>query len=294
MILILGKYGQVGSALAGILKEQALAVDSSEINLLQPDCIDRLTALHARETFSTLINAAAYTQVDKAESEREIAMTINGHAVGALSQWCRQHDVTLVHYSTDYVFGDNGEHAHTEDEPTAPLNCYGESKLLGERLITASGVDHLIFRTSWVFDATGKNFVNTMRRLFKEREEMNVVGDQWGAPTYAPHLAQATIDALSHANNAPQFPSGIYHLCGSGDTNWCEFARAILALASTHESGIKCQRIHPISTRDYPTPAKRPLNSRLSCARAKALLSVGLPHWKDALVQCYESIRLRD
>lgn len=293
MILILGKNGQVGSALAALLQDEAIALDSDTINLLQPDFVDKLTALHERHEFSTLINAAAYTAVDKAESEPDIATAINGHAVGGLANWCKKQDVTLVHYSTDYVFDGSGTHAHSEDEATGPLSVYGTSKLLGERLVASSGAEYLIFRTSWVYDEAGKNFVNTMRRLFKERESLNVVSDQHGAPTYAAHLARATLDALSHARTLQHFPSGTYHLCGGGETTWHGFAQAILALASTHESGIKCQQVQPITTREYPTPAKRPLNSRLSCAKAEETLHVRLPHWEESLNECYERIRLR-
>lgn len=287
MIVILGKNGQVGSALTKLLSAQAVAFDASEIDLLQPDFTDKLSAFLLQYPFATLINAAAYTAVDKAEGERDKAMRINGHAVGELALWCKKHAVRLVHYSSDYVFDGGGTHARKEDEPAAPLSVYGESKLLGEQLIVASGAEYMVFRTSWVYDATGKNFLNTMLRLFREREEISVVADQVGAPTYAPHLAQATIDALQ------KFQSGIYHLCGGGETSWYGFAQAILALASRHESGIKCLRVQSISTSEYPTPARRPLNSRLDCSKAETLLNVQLPVWEEALKECYETIRLR-
>ncbi len=287
MILILGKNGQVGSALAGLLGAEAVAVDSDIVNFAHPDFVDTLTVLLERHEFTTIINTAAYTAVDKAESERELAMRINGVAVGELAAWCKKHDVQLVHYSTDYVFDGSGTHARTEEEPTAPLSVYGESKLLGEQLIASSGAEYMIFRTSWIYDATGKNFLNTMLRLFREREEISVVADQVGAPTYALHLAQATLAALE------KFQSGIYHLCGGGETSWHGFASAILSLASAHESCIKCQQVKPISTSEYPTPARRPLNSRLSCGKAKNLFGVALPQWEEALKECYESIKLR-
>ena len=292
MILILGKNGQVGGALAALLADTGVAFDSSEINLIQPDFIDKLSVLFQQHDFTAIINAAAYTQVDRAEDERELAMRINGHAVGELAAWCKKHDVTLVHYSTDYVFDGSGSHAHKEEEPVAPLSVYGESKLLGEQLIAASGAEHLIFRTSWVYDGAGKNFFNTMRRLFKEREELGVVADQVGAPTYAPHLAGATLAALGHAQCMEHFPSGIYHLCGGGETSWHGFASMILALASAYESGIKCQRVKSILTSEYPTRAVRPLNSRLDCGKANNILNVRLPGWEDALKECYESIGL--
>jgi len=290
-ILLLGKNGQVGSALAAILGERAIACDRREVDLTKTDIPGQLDKAAGSEPITTLINAAAYTAVDKAESEVHIADRINGEAVGEMAAWCKARGITLVHYSTDYVFDGSGQHFRAEDEPTGPLNAYGRSKLLGEQLVSASGARHLIFRTSWVYDANGKNFINTMLRLFNEREEVRVVIDQVGAPTYAPHLASATLTALTNANKA-EFPSGIYHLCHRGETNWYEFAQAIFALASRHGSGIKCLSIQPITTNEYPTPAKRPLNSRLSCEKVKQLLGVSLPHWKDGLNECYESIRL--
>jgi dTDP-4-dehydrorhamnose reductase len=292
--IILGKNGQVGGALAQCMGAEALAYGSSDINLLQPDFTDKLTVVAEKNEIRTLINAAAYTHVDKAESEPDIAMHINGEAVGALAHWCRKHDVTLVHYSTDYVFDGSGTQAHKEEDKVLPLSVYGKSKLRGEELIAASGAEHIIFRTSWVYDIEGINFVNTMRKLFKEREELKIVSDQLGAPTYAPHLARATLEAISHASAAGRFPEGIYHLCGAGETSWYEFAQAIFALACVHESGIKCASILPIKTSEYPTPAKRPLNSRLDCTKAADILGVNMPHWKDGLSEYYESIRLRD
>lgn len=294
MILILGKGGQVGKALQEELGAGAVAYDSAAVNLADPALAAKLDALAGEHRFTTLINAAAYTAVDKAESEPDLAMRINGDAVGIIAEWCKRNNVVLVHYSTDYVFDGTGSHAHKENEATGPLSVYGQSKVRGEELIAASGANYLIFRTSWVYDETGKNFVNTMRRLFKEREQLNVVADQVGAPTYAKHLAQATVTALSNIKNMTIFPSGIYHLCGGGHISWYEFAQAIFALASRVESGIKCSSILPIKTSEYPTPAKRPLNSRLDCTKAKETLGIGLANWKDALNEYYESIRLRD
>lgn len=293
MIIVLGKNGQVGRALSRLLGPRAVVADSHSVNLLMHDFPARLDALAAGHTVTALINAAAYTAVDQAENEVEPAMRVNGHSVGLLGEWCRKHRAVLVHYSTDYVFNGSGTHAHHEGELPEPINVYGRSKLLGEQLAAASGADHLIFRTSWVYDDEGKNFLNTMRRLFREREEVRVVADQVGAPTYAWHLAQATLAALESAKAQEEFPSGIYHLCGGGEASWYDFAKDIFALASRYESGIKCYSIQPITTKDYPTPARRPLNSRLDCSKAKETLGVALPHWKDGLNECYESIRMR-
>lgn len=294
MILILGKHGQVGSNLALLAEKKAIAVDRNDADLLDKNFIRSVDALYEKHHFTTIINAAAYTQVDKAEQEHDAAMLANGYAVGMLADWCKARGVVLVHYSTDYVFDGSGSEPRKEDARTHPLSIYGKSKLLGEEMITASGAKHLIFRTSWVYDAQGNNFFNSMRRLFKEREEINVVADQIGAPTYAPSLAAATLGALAHAEAMEYFPSGIYHLCGGGEASWYDFACAILALATQHESGIKCKRVNPISTEDYPTPTQRPLNSRLDCTKAKTILQVGLAPWQAALEKCYECIRLRD
>ena len=289
MILILGKNGQVGRALAALLGDTAIAADSTTVNLAEKNIGEQLSRFAVMHPITTVINAAAYTQVDKAESEPALAMRINGDAVGEIAAWCRAQDALLVHYSTDYVFDGSGTEARCEADPTGPLSAYGASKLLGEKLIAESGARHFIFRTSWVYDAMGKNFFTTMRRLFREREEVSVVADQWGAPTYAPHLAAATITVLDHENAE----SGIYHLCAGGEATWHGFAQAIFALASAHESGIKCKRVHPITTRDYPTPARRPANSRLDCAKAKARFGVALPDWMDGVNECYERIRLQ-
>ncbi len=282
-ILVLGASGQVGSALLRQLGDDAITVD---VDLSQQNFTDVLNEISVR----AVMNAAAYTQVDKAESERELALRVNASAVGELALWCKQKNIPLVHYSTDYVFDGSGNHFRREEEMVAPLSVYGESKLLGERLIVDSGVDYMIFRTSWVYDAKGKNFANTMRRLFSERESISVVNDQIGAPTYAPQLAAATIAALNQAFLAKIFSSGIYHLCAGGQVSWFGFAQAILALASARESGIKCNLIQPITTAEYPTPAKRPLNSRLDCSKAKQVFSVTLPDWSVGLTQWEQEI----
>lgn len=290
-ILVLGKDGQLGRALAAALGLRALAAGRQEVDLAGDDFIARLDRFTQGAAIRCVINAAAYTQVDKAEGEGKAeAFRVNAQAVGALAGWCKARNVPLVHYSTDYVFDGSGATPRSEDAPTAPLNCYGESKLEGERLLTASGCDYLIFRTSWVYDAKGKNFFNTMLRLFSERETLKVVADQVGAPTYAPHLAAASLAALETALATASFPSGIYHLAGAGEVSWHGFAQAIFALATSDGFGqkllLRCTRIDAITTAEYPLPAKRPLNSRLDCTRAKQVLGVAMPHWRDGLREC--------
>ncbi|MFO0388823.1 MAG: dTDP-4-dehydrorhamnose reductase [Alphaproteobacteria bacterium] len=286
-ILILGKGGQVGSALAALLGDAALVASIENVDFLSPDIAKQLSNFTAGHDVYAVINAAAYTQVDKAEGEgRQASARINAEAVGELASWCASKTMPLVHYSTDYVFDGSGDVPRTEDVRPAPLNQYGKDKLAGEVAIIASGCKHLIFRTSWVYDAYGVNFFNTMLRLFRERESLNIVSDQIGAPTYAPHLAKATMDALSAALAMPQFPSGIYHLCGAGETNWHEFAQTILKYAQHHESAILCNAVYPIPSSSYPTPAKRPLNSRLDCNKAKKVFGMSLPDWHEGLAAC--------
>jgi dTDP-4-dehydrorhamnose reductase len=285
MIVVLGKGGQVGRALMAQLGTQAIGFDRDKIDLEKLDFISQLEGALKGQDISAVINAAAYTLVDKAEGEGcEAAHKINSKAVSILADWCKKRDVLLVHYSTDYVFDGSGNTPRKEDAPVAPLNEYGKSKLAGERAITQSGAKYLILRTSWVYDAKGANFFNTMRRLFRERETLNVVNDQIGAPTYAPHLAKATLKAISNAS----ISSGIYHLTAAGETSWFDFAKAIFALASDHEKGLKCTSIQPIASAAYPTPAKRPLNSRLDCSKFVNTFGASLPNWQVGLKECID------
>ncbi len=286
--LILGKRGQVGKALADILGADALVASTQGVDLAAADVAGQLDRVAHGYSIEAVINAAAYTQVDKAEKEKDAAFRINAEAVGEIALWCKARNIPLVHFSTDYVFDGSGTHARREDEPAAPLNAYGQGKLAGEKAVQQAGCDHLIFRTSWVYDAYGSNFFNTMLRLFKEKDSLDVVSDQTGAPTYAPHLARAVAKALRQAKDKERFPSGIYHLCGDGETSWYGFAQLIFTLARSRDSGIRCGRIKPIPSSNYPTPAKRPLNSRLDCSKAMENLGVGLPDWKAGLAECIE------
>lgn len=301
-VLVLGKNGQVGRALTALLGAGAISAGSSDINLADPDIAAQLDRFLGGRSISAVINAAAYTKVDLAEGEgRDAALRINGSAVGELARWCAAHGVPLVHYSTDYVFPGQGDTPQSEDDPTHPLNAYGASKLLGESAIRESGADHLILRTSWVYDAVGSNFFKTIMRLLGERETLNIVSDQTGAPTYAPHLAAATLSALKSAQALSLFPSGVYHLCGGGETSWHGFANAIFMLARAYESGeygaglksgsnkLICQQILPIPTSAYPLPARRPHNSRLSMHKAQRILGVSMPSWEDGLKECFRA-----
>ena len=291
-ILVLGKQGQLGRALTALLGKRAHAAGRQEVDLASPDFMAQLERFTGSRNYTAVINAAAYTQVDKAEGEgRNEAFHVNRDAVAVLATWCKARNLPLIHYSTDYVFDGTGSQSRTEEALTSPINVYGQSKQEGEQVVVASGAKYLIFRTSWVYDAQSKNFFNTMLRLFAEKESINVVNDQVGAPTYAPHLAAASLAALKAASAAVQFPSGIYHLTGGGATSWYGFAQAIFTLARSSDSGQKssfrCISIRPISTSEYPLPARRPFNSRLDCSKAKRVLNVVLPDWEIGLNECF-------
>ena len=279
-ILVFGESGQVARALHHHLGEKAVFAGRNMADFMQPDkCIELVHELQPE----IIINSAAYTQVDKAQSEVDIAMQVNAHTPYQIALAAKEIGAILVHYSTDYVFDGAGETPFTEDMPTAALNIYGKSKCLGEELIASAQGKYLIFRTSWVYDEMGKNFFTTMLRLGAEKEQLKVVADQIGAPSYAPHLAVATMQAIENALQQAKFPSGIYHMCGGGETSWHGFAQAIFAGAKNVGLSLKIKECLPIPASDYPTPAKRPYNSRLSCNKLANELSVILPHWQVGL-----------
>lgn len=288
MILVIGYRGQVGSALRSILGTRCTAIDQDEIDLSQPV---QMSGVLEKFRPSIVINAAAYTAVDRAESEEALALKVNAEAPGAMAEYCAKTGIPFVHYSTDYVFPGTGSRPWVETDPTGPLNAYGRTKLAGEKAVVRAGGKHLIFRTSWVFDALGSNFLRAMLKLGRERETLRVVSDQIGAPTYAPHLAQATLKALDAASVRTPFPSGVYHLSQAGETSWHQFAQAIFREASDRGIQLSVKSVEAISTTDYPTPAKRPLNSRLNCRKAHETLGVSLPDWQSGLKECMELVR---
>lgn len=226
------------------------------------------------------INCAAYTAVDKAESEKEMAILVNGEAVGHLAAICKKYQTKLIHVSTDYVFDGESETPYKEDDTTNPKNVYGASKLLGEQLCMKENADSIIIRTSWVYSSFGHNFVKTMMRLMSERNEINVVSDQIGSPTYAADLAKTILDIIASG----KWESGIYHYSNEGKISWYEFAVAIKEL-----TGSNCS-INPIPTSAYPTPAKRPHYSLLDKERIKAVFQITVPSWKSSLQRCIAAI----
>jgi dTDP-4-dehydrorhamnose reductase len=283
-ILLLGKNGQVGWELQRSLAPlgELIALDRHSTDycgdLSQPDAIAQ-TVKTLKPT--VIVNAAAYTAVDKAETETELAYTINAKAPEALAQAAKQIGAWLVHYSTDYVFNGSGNQAWQETDAVAPLSVYGQSKLAGEQAIQAAEGLHLIFRTSWVYAARGNNFAKTMLRLAKERDQLSVINDQIGAPTGAELLADVTAHAIRSGLKQPEL-SGLYHLAAAGETSWYNYARYVLDYA--RQKGIELKTaenaISAIPTSAYPTPAQRPLNSRLNIEKLQNQFDLKLPDWQ--------------
>ncbi|MCB2081400.1 MAG: dTDP-4-dehydrorhamnose reductase [Hyphomicrobiales bacterium] len=295
-VLVLGASGQVGRALARRLGDACVALTRREADLAHPETLADILASYGP---AIIINAAAYTAVDRAEEEPEQAHTINAIAPAEIAAYAFRHGIPFVHYSTDYVFPGKGTTAYQEDDATAPLNAYGKSKLAGEQAILAEAAKHqrahyLIFRTCWVYDELGKNFLNTMLRLGREKETLGVVSDQIGAPTYAGDIAEYTLKALASAQKQPNFPSGIYHLCNQGETSWHGFATAIFDSARRHNIPLSVNVVNPIDSSAFPTLATRPENSRLSSAKLAQTFDLTLPTWQDALNRCITAKQKQD
>lgn len=287
-ILLTGSRGQVGWELARTLSTlgEVVALDADGLDLTDADAIRRVVG-EVRP--GIIVNPAAHTAVDKAESEPDRARAINATAPGILAEEAERLGALLVHYSTDYVFDGGGETPRQEDDPTGPLNVYGATKLEGENAIRAGCRRHLIFRTSWVYGARGANFLLTMGRLMGERPELKIVDDQIGAPTWCRHLAEATAQILAQVGSPARGadkpePWGVYHMTNGGETSWHGFAAAIQALDAPE----KPARLVAIPSSEYPTPARRPLNSRLDNAKLERVFGLRLPDWRDALRLCLD------
>ena len=290
-ILLLGKNGQVGWELQRSLAPlgEVLALDRhSTSHCGDLTNLDGLTETVRLFKPDVVVNAAAYTAVDKAESDSETAHLVNALAPEALSRACKAIGATLVHYSTDYVFDGSGQTPWSETDPTGPLNAYGRSKLAGEQGIAKQGAQHVIFRTSWVYGSVGGNFAKTMLRLAQEREKMTVIHDQFGAPTDAALLANLT--ALTLQSQQPL--SGIYHLAAAGVTTWFDYANYVLAKAKQLKPSLHyvVKDVVPVPTSEFPTPAQRPLNSRLNCSRLAQALQLRLPAWQTGVDQLLAKI----
>jgi dTDP-4-dehydrorhamnose reductase len=287
-LLLIGKIGQVGWELRRALAPiaQLTCVDFPELDLCSGDSI-RKWVTDARPQI--VINAAAYTAVDKAESEQDKAMKINGLAPGILAAEAKKLGALMVHYSTDYIFDGTKNQPYIETDAPNPLGAYGRTKLAGDEAVRAAGGAHLIFRLCWVYGARGQNFMLTMMRLARERERLRVVSDQIGCPTWSRMIAETTALALKStlATKDPTAITGTYHLASSGTTSWHGFASAIIGLMPAEVR--KCSQVEPIPTSEYPLPAKRPAYSVLGCDKLERTFGLRLPSWEESLKQVLET-----
>ncbi|MCF7531412.1 dTDP-4-dehydrorhamnose reductase [Pseudomonas petrae] len=282
-ILISGQQGQVSHSLQQRLQNmgELIVLGRDQLDLSQPESIRPMV----RDIKPDLIiNAAAHTAVDQAESEPDLAFAINATSPGVFAEEAAALGIPLIHYSTDYVFDGSKQSAWVESDTPNPLGVYGSSKLAGERAIAAAGGQHLILRTSWVYSLTGRNFLLTMQRLLQEREKLSIVADQIGAPTWAGTIAASTGALIERWREGAPGAWGVYHLTASGETSWFGFAEAIGQ--QLINSGKPCAVLEPIASSAYPTPAARPLNSRLDCSRLQREWGVSQPDWHDALLEC--------
>lgn len=284
-VLVFGKLGQVASEL------RKLPVAASWNFVSQTECdfenLDRLTQTLDRYQPAWIINTAADTAVDKAQSHPEKARRLNATAPAVIAAWAKGHHATLIHFSTDYVFSGAGDRPWKESDPTGPLNIYGQTKLEGERAIAASGCRHIILRTSWVYSATGSNFVKSMLRLAMEKESLRIVDDQVGSPTSARDLAAAVTEIVIRKNSL----SGVYHLAGQGFVSWYGFAQEIFLQARQLGFALRVKELTPTPSSEFPTPAQRPLNSRLDQGRIQIEAGIVLPEWRDSLQRVLQELK---
>lgn len=284
VVSVSGKNGQLGSELQQLALQTAAFdfhfTDKTELDLTSQDALSLYFEQHKPAFF---VNCAAYTAVDKAETDKETSYLVNATSVGYISALCHQYNTVLVQISTDYVFNGVGHVPYFEDDPTDPVNHYGYTKREGERLAFEHNLHTIIIRTSWVYSAYGHNFVKTMLRLMKDRTELNVVNDQHGSPTYAADLAEAILSILIYCTQQP-VPSGVYHFSNEGNISWYEFAVAIAEL-----SGSSCQ-VHAIPSDQFPTPAKRPTYSVLSKQKIGSVFSIQTKPWRESLRTCMEKM----
>ncbi len=282
-ILVTGANGQLGSELKELSSHYSqfewVFADRSVLDLSDLESISKVLDTIQPQI---IINCAAYTAVDKAETETELAEVLNHQAVGVMAQWSANHDCRLVHVSTDYVFDGNSSTALTEEAPTGPINVYGQTKLAGEQACLRENPNAIVVRTSWVYSRFGNNFVKTMSRLMQERDQLSVVNDQIGSPTYATDLAQAILTIITH----PHWQAGIYHFSNEGEISWYEFALAIQEIG-----GFDCA-LSGIPSSDYPTPAQRPHYSLLDKSKITTTFGVVVPGYRESLERCMGMLRI--
>ena len=289
-ILVTGKEGQVDTSLQALADTQddieLIRIGLPEADLSRPETLDALVRA-ARPDL--IISSAAYTAVDKAESEADLAERVNGDGPGRLAELAAELDIPILHLSTDYVFAGHKAGAYVENDTPGPIGVYGRTKLSGETQIAAATPNHVILRTAWVYSPYGNNFVKTMLRLGETRDELNVVADQHGCPTYAPEIARALLAVARrvHADPDPHL-RGVFHLTGQGETTWADFARAIFDDATGH--GRRAVKVNDIPTSAYPTPAQRPANSRLDGAKLKSIYGLSLDPWRVSLTACLDQL----
>ncbi|MCM8738684.1 dTDP-4-dehydrorhamnose reductase [Azospirillum sp. A1-3] len=280
-VLVLGSNGQLGFELMRAIwapGTDVVGLPYPDFDVTRPGDVEKAVATHAPDL---LVNATAHTAVDKAESEVDLSFAINRDGPGAMAAACAKRGIPFIHVSTDYVFDGTKGGVYSEDDPINPLGVYGASKAAGEAAVRAATPQHVILRTSWVYSAYGNNFVKTMLRLGQERDEMRVVADQHGSPTAAADLAAAIVQVADTIKKTGSAAWGTYHLTGSGYTTWHDFAERIFQRLDERTG--KRPRLVAINTADYPTPARRPANSRLDCSRAKQMLGISCPPWQDSL-----------
>lgn len=279
-LAVTGKNGQVVSALQALASDELeiVALGRPELDLAQPETV--LKALREVKP-DVVVSAAAYTAVDKAESEQDIAFAVNRDGARAVAQAASDIGIPVVHLSTDYVFDGTKDTAYVESDPTGPTSVYGRSKLEGERAVSEATDNYVVLRTAWVYSEYGNNFVKTMLRLSENRDEINVVADQFGCPTSANDIAAAVVTIARRLVEDPSAPlRGVFHLSGTGETNWANFAKQIFALSA--ENGGKSIVVNDITTAQYPTPARRPANSRLDCSKLEEVYGIKLPSWQTS------------
>lgn len=296
-LMLTGANGQVGWELRRSLLPigDVIALDRAGCDLSRPRDLPRIIGELKPDI---VVNAAAYTAVDRAEEEERLATIVNGTAVGVLADAARKSGTLLIHYSTDYVFNGTKESPYTEDDSPSPINAYGRSKLAGESAIGAAGADHLILRASWVYAARGQNFLRTILRLARERDALRIVADQVGAPTWAREIADATARIVRQAcgeRARGDFTSGVFNVTAAGATSWHGFADAILEQARSRPGAPPNRtEIHPILSAEYPRPAARPKNSRLAGERLRQRFGIALADWKQALALCMQDMALTE
>ncbi len=290
-ILLTGATGQVGGELLKLLPElgEVIAPPRSTMDLADPNSIrETIRAIRPR----WIVNPGAYTAVDKAETEPELAHAINAHAAHAIGEEARAIGAGVIHFSTDYVFSGTGTAPYIETDPPAPVSVYGATKLAGEKALAATGAGHLVFRTSWVYGAQGKNFLLTILKLAREREHLRIVGDQHGAPTWSRDLAEMTVQVMGRCEKAAANKpfadvmaevSGIYHASGRGETTWHGFASEAVRLQREKDPSTSFANLEAIPTAEYPTPARRPANSRLNCTKLEQIFGWRMMHWHESL-----------